>query len=191
MKFVRILGPLGTPFTHTKAKGIGIIKRTPVHGRADNVVAKRVLFSIVASRLHDVNLTATGPLAIHRVLRHHPDGRPHPVSRRKLSLDFDSTILDLLLARCGETSGAHGVDHGSAGGIAARPAGVVVGKVGETLVVECTGSISGEVDDVPVQHLILSELGSLKCQCWDDVEALLVDVGVERIIGGPVKRSGS
>lgn len=187
MKLVRILGPLGTPFTHTEAKGIGIVQRAPVHGRADDVITERVFFSIIATRLHNVDLAASRPLTIHRVLRHHPDGGPHPIARRKLGLDFNATILDGLLARRGETGGAHGVDHGSAGGVAARPAGVIECEVGEALVVESTGSISGEIDDVLVQHLVLGEFGGLEGQCRDDVEALLIDVGVGRIVGSPVK----
>jgi hypothetical protein len=151
VKALGVLGSFCAPFSRAQPPRIIIIQGSPMHRRADDIVAKRILLSIVAPRFHDVDLSAAWPVSIHRVLGHHPDGRPHPVSGWQLGYHLNSAVLDCLLTCSGEAGGAYGVDDLSTCSIASCPAGVVVGEVGESLVAvraRPVSSGSGQIHDV-------------------------------------------
>lgn len=150
MEAFRVLGSLASPFTVGLIPGIVEVRRAPVQGRADNVITERILFSVVATGLGDVDLSALGPLSIDGVLRHHPDGRPHPVSLGHFGHDLDTAVFDGLVAGSCEAGRSHGVDDQSTGCVADGRAGLtanpfVDGLLGDTLLTEGAGSIFGQI----------------------------------------------
>lgn len=68
--------------------------RSPVECRRDNVVTTLRVGVVVTAGLHQVNLTRRRPWAVGVVDRHHPNGRPEPVTCGQLGLDLDAAVLD-------------------------------------------------------------------------------------------------
>lgn len=70
------------------------VLRTPVERRGYDIVASLRVSVVVSTGLGNVDLARGGPGPVSIVDRHHPDGRPEPVTLGHLGNNFDSAILD-------------------------------------------------------------------------------------------------
>ncbi len=67
---------------------------TPMKSGGKFVVATSGIARAVATRLHDVDFTRSGPVSILVVLGKQPDCGPQPVSLRELSSHLKAAILE-------------------------------------------------------------------------------------------------
>lgn len=121
--------------------------RAPVEGRRHDVVAALLVGPVVASRLHDVDLSGRRPWAVRVLDRHHPDGGPKPVAFRKLGRNLHTAVLEL--------GAFHGVDAARFGwrddaGVARCGVG---GSHAAVPIFRRAGSVLEQVDDVVLFHL--------------------------------------
>ena len=68
---------------------------------------------MVASAFRDIDISRTRPLAVGIVVRHHPDGRPQPVSLRHLCNNLNLAKGDGLFTLCRDTATAYRIDDGA------------------------------------------------------------------------------
>jgi len=90
---------------------------TPVESGRHNVVTTLRVGVVVTTRLHDINFTGTRPCTVNGVGWQHPDGRPEPVTRWELSLNLDTTVLDVGAELGVDTTRLDRVDNGTVGGV--------------------------------------------------------------------------
>lgn len=162
-------------------------KLTPVQTAVVPVAATLSVATFVASRLHNVNLAATRPVTIDRLLRHHPDSRPQPVTAGQLSRDLDTAIGDALLALCRQASGADRRDQAALDGVRGDDARGVLGAGAGAVAAVLVGQVEGVVGE----DLVVGDGGGLVGEGGHDVEAVLVDVRVALVVGGPVEAAGA
>lgn len=120
-----------------------------------------------------------------------PDSGPQPVTLCQLCNNLHSAILDRLLALCGETSGTNRVKDLSGGSVTSNLACAPVRKVGHTLLRKGAGSIGGQIQNSVIEQLCFGIVGGFEGQSWDDMKAFGVNVGIQRVSGGPVKGTRS
>lgn len=70
---------------------------------------------MVASAFRNIDFSGTRPFTIGIVVRHHPDGRPQPVSLRHLCNDLNLAKGDGLFTFCRDTATAYRIDNGTGG----------------------------------------------------------------------------
>ena len=157
---------------------------------ADTVSTVWVVLASIASPLGNVDLATGRPGSIFAStfgtlrFRHHPDGRPQPVSDRSLGNNLDTTICDCLAALGIEACTANWIDDGPSRDVAANGA-VVPGLTRE-------GSTSfgrGKIEDIVVVELRWGDLGGFGRQSRHDMETFGVHIGILGVICRPFERS--
>jgi len=179
VKSLRVVRATNVVLAATAPESIGFGRRSPVESRNDRVAAISVVVRAVTSALCNIDLAALRPRPIDAVFRHHPDGRPEPVTLRHLGDDLDLSVLDVLLALSGHASTADWVDDCAGGLVAVDGAHGVVGR---------SACLSGsEIERVTIVELRGSDVGRLRGQGRHDVQAFSIGVCILWVVGGPVK----
>ena len=151
--------------------------------RADRIAAIGVILTTVSARLGDVNLSTHRPWTVYRRLRHHPDGRPEPVSLRHLCDDFHTAIFERLLALGREASTTYWINNSTCG--------LVTTNGAHRVVVGAASSSCCQVHRVAINNLGGSDVCSLGGECWNNVKTFCIDVCIFRIVRRPIERAGS
>lgn len=144
--------------------------------------ASRV-FDVVAATLSDIDLTTSGPVAVNRLLGHHPNGGPEPVTFGHLRNNFDLTVANALLSLGGQACRADRRDHGTLLRVRSDEARRVRAA--------CAGAITtllvADVEGIVGPHLIWCDGRCLICEGRHNVQTLFVDVAVLLVGRGPVE----
>lgn len=128
------------------------------------VSATFIIIAAIASRLHNINLTTSGPLSIHRLFRHHPDSRPDPIALGQLGNNLDSSISNTFVALGRQARRSHRRNHAALGRIGSYNAGRIL--ITRTRAI---AAILRDVEGIIGEQLVSGDRSCLVGQSWDNV----------------------
>lgn len=148
-----------------------------------HVAATLGVFGIVSARLGDINFATPRPVAVDRLLWHHPNGRPQPVAFGHLGNNLNLTIADAFLSLGGQASRSDRRDHGALLGVRSEEARRVRSACARTVAT----LLVAKIERVVGPHLIRCDGCCLVCQGRHDVQTFCVDIAVPVVGGSPIK----
>jgi hypothetical protein len=156
---------------------------TPVSCAIVKVATTSGVFDVVTTALRDIDLATSRPVAVNRLLGHHPDGRPEPVAFGHLCDNLDLTIANALLSLGSQACRSDRRDHGALLGVGSDEARRVRAACAGTV----TALLVADVECVVGPHLIWCDGCCLIREGRHDVQTLCVDIAILLIGRGPIE----
>jgi hypothetical protein len=141
------------------------------------------VFDVVTATLRDIDLATSRPVAVNRLLGHHPNGGPKPVAFGHLRDHLDLTIANALLSLGGQACRSDRRDHGALLGVGSDEARRVRAACARTV----TALLVADVECVVGPHLVWCDGRCLVREGRHDVQTLCVDVAVLLIGRSPIE----
>ena len=156
---------------------------TPVSCAVIKVATTSGVFDVVTAALRDIDLATSRPVAVNRLLGHHPNGGPKPVAFGHIRDQLDLTIANALLSLGGQACRSDRRDHGAFLRVRSDEARRVRAA--------CAGAVTAllvaDVECVVGPHLIRCDGCCLIREGRHDVQTFCVNVAVLLVGRGPIE----